>query len=127
MAEYIEREALLKSLAQECRDCEHDDVYDCEVCDFAIAMLYARHEPAADVQPVNRWISVEDRLPPVEHLYDTMTCICCTGKGYVVPLRYVYTTVRKKEVRRWERMDGVLWGDDVSYWQPLPEPPEECD
>ena len=50
--EYISREALLKSLTQECKDCEHDNPYDCEVCDFAIAMLYARHEPKADVQEV---------------------------------------------------------------------------
>lgn len=60
--EYISREELLKSLTQECRDCEHDDPYWCEQCDFAIAMLYARHAPKADVQPVKHgyWEEVTD-------------------------------------------------------------------
>ena len=59
MAEYLEREALLKSLTQECKDCDNNFGYDCEECDYAHAMLYIRAEKAADVQPVRRgqWIT----------------------------------------------------------------------
>ena len=54
MAEYLEREALLKSLTQECKDCDNNFGYDCEECDYAHAMLYVKAEKAADVQPVKR-------------------------------------------------------------------------
>ena len=54
MAEYIEREALLKSLTHECKDCENNFGYDCEECDYAHAMLYVKAEKAADVQPTAR-------------------------------------------------------------------------
>ena len=64
MAEYLEREALLKSLTQTCKDCENNFGCDCEECDYALAMLYVKSEKAADVQPVKRgkWIKSNDEL-----------------------------------------------------------------
>ena len=122
MAEYIEREAVYNTLkAMYCDECTDEK---CQMCEYAYIMFVLDNLPIADVQPVDRWISVNDRLPLIEHLYSSMTCICCTKKGSVLPLRYVCTLVRKKKVYRWELMNGSLWGDDVAYWQPLPEPPK---
>ena len=126
MAEYIDKKQAIDRIAScYCMNCEHSNGILCRACEHQDDMDLIDDMPAADVQPVDRWISVDDRLPPIEKLYSSMVCICCTRKGYVLPLRYVYTTVRKKEVYRWERMDGALWGDDVAYWQPLPEPPKQ--
>lgn len=69
--------------------------------------------------PVDGWISVKDRLPREEQYRDADTreliplLVCVSGTEY--PFRGVY--------------DGKNWGDgwaklDVTFWMPLPEPPE---
>ena len=80
MGEYIEREALLKSLdmAMECKDCPRNadkELYKCvhnptsELCscsDIAqICGTITDFATYADVQPANRWISVDEKLPPI--------------------------------------------------------------
>lgn len=66
MAEYLEREALLKSLTQECKDCENNFGCDCEECDYAKAMLYISLEPTTDVKPVKygKWLISSDGYYP---------------------------------------------------------------
>ena len=119
MADYIRRDIVLQII-----NTVHETGGFAGYADYCTLFDEIDTMPTADVQPVDRWISVNDRLPLIEHLYSSMTCICCTKKGSVLPLRYVCTLVRKKKVYRWELMNGSLWGDDVAYWQPLPEPPE---
>ena len=76
---------------------------------------------AADVHPVNQWISVKDRLPEPE-------------KEVLVWYRYTwgagFTSYRfgisrwYSNIKRW--YEGCLPKDiDVLYWQPLPEPPKQ--
>ena len=125
MDKYISRKAIIEELEEEIAVGDEFDEKDVLINKgLKIALKDIKRQPVADVQPISQWISVEDRLPHVEQLYSNMTCICCTKNGSVLPLRYVYTIVRKKEVYRWELMNGSLWGDDVAYWQPLPEPPK---
>ena len=80
-----------------------------------------RELPTEDVQPVNQWISVKDRLPESE-------------KEVLVWYRYTWGTestsygfginVRYSNTKQWR--DGcLLKGVEVLYWQPLPEPPQD--
>ena len=79
--------------------------------------------PAADVQPISQWISVEDSLPEPE-------------KDVLVWYRYTwgagFTSYRfgiskwYSNIKRW--YEGCLpKGFEVLYWQPLPEPPKDGD
>jgi hypothetical protein len=79
--------------------------------------------PATDVQPVNQWISVKDRLPESE-------------KEVLVWYRYTWgdaPTSYGFGINRWysntkQWRDGcLLKGVEILYWQPLPEPPKDGD
>ena len=63
---------------------------------------------AADVQPVDRWISVEDRLPEEIGYY-----LVVIGNEMLVSIDIV-----EYSENRWHKHDKVL------YWQPLPDYPE---
>lgn len=85
--------------------------------------------PAADVQPVNRWISVKDRLPdtPEEGLNVMYSdcCLVCDEFGWC-GMAYYITDGQKSW---WEFADAqnknkIDW-TEVSHWQPLPEPPKD--
>lgn len=103
MDEYIEREAAM----EQCN--RHSDYTAWSILNGIEAI------PAADVEPVNEWISVKDRLPR-------------DGR---------YLTVRYDQVTRSSFVD-ILWfergdwwnrhypGDyGVTHWMPLPDPPKE--
>lgn len=73
----------------------------------------------ADVQPVDRWISVDDRLP------DTMndclvwySCDTAFGKSKNVGISFYW-----RDAWYTKKLDG----DNivVLYWMPCPEPPKE--
>lgn len=79
----------------------------------------------ADVQPVNHWISVKDRLPDK---FDYVLCYCktTTGEGnefmfgafhndtWWLKTCRTYATLEQPQMR-------------VMYWMPLPEPPKDGD
>lgn len=84
---------------------------------------------AADVQPVNRWISVKDRMPdtPEEGLNVMYSdcCLVCDEFGWC-GMAYYITDGQKSW---WEFADAqnknkIDW-TEVSHWQPLPEPPKD--
>lgn len=66
-----------------------------------------------DRAPAQKWISVKERLPEagedvLAYLGEGIFGICWLLKdGY------------------WETRDSFLYPDDVTHWQPLPEPPKE--
>ena len=95
--------------------------------DMPIAAQYFydcfRECEAADVQPIDRWISIKDRLPEPE-------------KEVLIWYRYTwgagFTSYRfgiskwYSNIKRW--YEGCLPKDfEVLYWQPLPEPPQDGD
>ena len=71
-----------------------------------------RELPASDVQPVNQWISVDERLPQ-----DGEEALVYAGnRGVMIGL---YDSV----LQVW--LDYECCGLKVTHWQPLPEPPKK--
>ena len=72
--------------------------------------------PTADVEPVNGWISVKDRLPPYGERVLVVNEAYEAKRGYN---KYnCGVTVRNP------RLDFTFWGHKITYWQHLPEPPK---
>lgn len=120
MAEYIEKEEIMNRLFTEYATDSKADVFE-----------LIRSIPAADVQPVDRWISVEDKLP--EEMKDKSSksgwskeirpsdsvLILTTGGSYDVAwYSYVFND--------WTSDNETVTykSDEVAFWQPLPKPPE---
>ena len=75
--------------------------------------------PAADVQPVNQWISVDDKLPDtVDDCLVWYSCDTAFGKSKSVGISFC---------SRCDWYKKHLNGDNivVLYWMPLPEPPKD--
>lgn len=83
--------------------------------------------PAADVQPVDRWISVNDRLPEInervlvyipkpDNHYNTEIAYLSEGND-----NYPYWVLRDKSQFYSTRLHYI------SRWMPLPEPPKDGD
>ena len=77
---------------------------------------------AADVQPVDRWISVDDKLPDS----DTTVLVWYTADSLFGRFGD-YGVTHYRESSGWSK--ASLIGDDqaIFYWMPLPEPPKEGD
>lgn len=90
----------------------------------AIGILNAT--PAADVQPVSQWISVEDKLP-IEQGPVLCYARSTTGEGNC----RILGTLRIEEF--WFlQVDGTQLSFPclhlkVTHWMPLPEPPKDGD
>ncbi len=96
MAEYISREAVINITAETGAWETQNRV---------------RELPAADVQPVDRWISVNDRLP--ENCIEVL--VYDTDCGIVIGWY-------DKEIGDFAA-DFISPLDAVTHWQPLPEKP----
>lgn len=91
------------------------------VCIDNILMRVDRFETKfADGQPVNQWISVDDKLPDS----DTTVLVWYTADSLFGRFGdYGVTHYRKSS--GWSK--ASLIGDDqaIFYWMPLPEPPQD--
>ena len=113
MSDYINREAVKAGMIR----------YGFTASDMTVTEFVEDELPAANVEPVRRWIPCSERLP------DLIPCKAGTAyseKGIV------WTTGRKAMVCVWDGKDWFVpygfwevWGKDVTHWMPLPEPPEE--
>ena len=82
-----------------------------------------REQPTVDIQVVDRWISVEDRLPDK---FDYVLCYCktTTGEGNEFMFgAYHNDTWWLKTCRTYATLEQPQMR--VMYWMPLPEPPKE--
>ena len=84
--------------------------------------------PTADVQPVDSWISVNDRLP--EAVEEDVNGKIAFSKSVLVYLVYDngFTYITNDRFR----VDSKSWlheipgeGCKVTHWMPLPEPPKD--
>jgi hypothetical protein len=86
-------------------------------------IVIPKDTPTADVQPVDRWISVKDGLPESEKevlvWYKYTWGVASTSYGFGINRWY-------SNVKQW-REGCLLKGVEVLYWQPLPEPPKDGD
>ena len=143
MAEYdlISKTALLRQLdmAIECKDCPRNtnkELYECvhnptpQRCTCSeIAQICIRitdFEVSTDVQPVNQWISVKDRLPKTGESVLVYIAINKNLKGF---------GECKPEIRigwldggdKWALQFSSMKYSEVLCWMPLPKPPKDGD
>lgn len=74
-----------------------------------------------DAPAVREWIPVSERLP--ENMDDRVLVLLPT-KSYDYPIgnQHIDTDRYRGEYRKW-----VRYGDKVTHWMPLPEPPKEVE
>ncbi|MBO7715137.1 MAG: hypothetical protein J6S85_16330 [Methanobrevibacter sp.] len=110
MAEYIEREAVYNTLkAMYCDECTDEK---CQMCEYAQIMFVLDNLPIADVQPVDKWISVNEALP----IYDGLVLICYNDKTIRLA---IYTE------DGWYSDEGEPIMEQPDYWVRIPEPPKQ--
>ena len=121
MDEYISREAAIdkmRSLKSSFRaKNDWDSGYDTAIAE---AFEHIKRVPVADVQPVNQWISVKDRLPEKEQ-----------------KVLVFYKAIEEKNrihndviATNWRKSNGdfiPFGGYEITHWMPLPNPPRDGD
>lgn len=125
MDKYISREEAIKELRE-----VYENEYPTASGDFD---EYASHDvpnvlrnmPAADVQPVNQWISVKDRLPE-ENILVLCYARSTTGEGnnyFLGALAHGEFWFLKVNDIGHVSCPVLHW--EVTHWQSLPESPKE--
>lgn len=127
MADYISREPMIREMQQLYEGVPYNfpnsthTEWEILRGKYAAFIDYLKQQPAADVQPVNRWISVDDRLP--DATYDCLVWYSCDT---------AFGKSKSWGIAHCSRCDWYtkhLDGDNivVLYWIPLPEPPKDGD
>lgn len=129
MDEYISREAAVEKITFLCelREilCVPDDEFLRGLKNALNAVKSNEFIPSADVQPVNQWISVDDRLPSIDER--VFVYIPRPDDHYNIEMAYIsegdddypYWVLRDKSQFYSTRFHYI------SHWQPLPEPPKD--
>lgn len=113
MSDYISRETAIKKIKDygQAAISSGQDTLD-PVDDIICIAGYVEMLPAADVEPVRRWIPCSERMPERPGDYQV-----CTKNEY-------YGT--KNVAKRY--FNGDCWSGrwtNITHWMPLPEPPKE--
>lgn len=93
-----------------CDNCIHDEV--CGLEGHLDEALTFCANKVADVQPIDRWISVDDALP----IYDGLVLICYNDKRIRLG---VYTE------DGWYSDEGNPIMEQPDFWVRIPEPPKQ--
>ena len=138
MAEYIEREAISEEIRKyyykNPPNFSYGEGFDRGLDRAQRAILDA---PAADVAPVQKWISVKDRLPEMGEHYQSEDVLVCidyrpddpdtTQDSYVSIDHVDFNCFGQGEFscERDDPRDGEPSPYFVTHWMPIPEPPKE--
>lgn len=76
------------------------------------SVIYSQQRYFTDVQPVNRWISIKEKLPPEDE-----SVLIYTIMGMCVAARW--------NDRFFVSKTASFAKYDVTHWMPLPEPPKD--
>ena len=118
MAEYIEREAISEKIRKyyykNPPNSSYGEGFDRGLDRAQRAILDA---PAADVEPVRRWIPVAERLPE-----KNKEVVGWYKDNPFSPFRYGIVSWNG---HGWVFTYAQRYVDAVTYWMPLPEPPKE--
>ena len=119
MTEYIERERLIGSLEDVIADYKDEHTFS---TDFAATVVIdilnniVKCQPAADVEPVQEWIPVKDRLPEIGR----------SVIAYNAPAKCAAEAMYKGEGRFLQfRWSVRLQEHEVTHWMPLPPEPQK--
>lgn len=114
MAEYVSRDDVRRFIADAFSENRFATNYD-----YAILVDKMDEIPTSDVQPVDRWISVKDRLP------EEQQCILAYEKDYGV-MWGDYQGIKYSQPVWIVRKQGlIIRTTEVTHWQPLPEQPQD--
>ena len=107
MAEYIEREAAIAWFMPY--------VHEEKSIDADVVISDIKGMKAYDVEPVQQWISVKDRLPEESGMY-----IVTANDGHAQRVSFVQW---QKKNRMWN-LTGARSYWRVTHWMPMPQPPK---
>ena len=102
-----------------CRDCVHSNGKKCEDCEYQDCIDFINEIEAADVQPIRKWISVNDKLPE-EGIDVLVFCQYYWGKGDICKEIGISTYYGRG---KWSKLHIPI-DAEILYWQPLPDLPE---
>ena len=138
MTEYIEREAISEEIRKyyykNPPNFSYGEGFDRGLDRAQRAILDA---PSADVAPVQKWISVKDRLPEMGEHYQSEDVLVCidyrpddpdtTQDSYVSIDHVDFNCFGQGEFscERDDPRDGEPSPYFVTHWMPIPEPPKE--
>ena len=121
MDKYISRDDVIKKIAEK----QDKAMYGREDVAFYQAIKIIREEPATYVQPADRWISCKEKMPED----NTSVLFVYVSENGVKSVHYGYHQTLKGLGSSWAKPSGgwQYCDDDVTHWQPLPEPPKDGD
>ena len=138
MTEYIERDAISEEIRKyyykNPPNFSYGEGFDRGLDRAQRAILDA---PAADVAPMQKWISVKDRLPEMGEHYQSEDVLVCidyrpddpdTTQDFYVSIDHVdFNCFGQGEFscERDDPRDGEPSPYFVTHWMPIPEPPKE--
>lgn len=110
MSDYIDRNRLKQGIQEDAMTALQG--WDSSLMD--LVMLDIDEIPAADVEPVRRWVPCSERMP--ESTDRVLVAITACKYPGITP---------ELDTDRCVKGNWVRWGDNVTHWMPLPEQPEE--
>lgn len=122
MTEYINREELRKHL----KECYDNELFDADMRKVTFGIdVYVENMPTADIQPVDRWISVKDKLPETNAIGIAHILAYDKYEGVVKAdfLDESANYIGGSNIFQISNTSTQLY--KVTHWQPLPEPPKE--